>query len=104
MNQLKGKSCNEDSEWRLQKNGKRHFVPRDQVFPLLVVDRSLYVHKNNHFHATTNCKIFVTLRRKTGLLYLKSLLVTRLRNKRLTSPSPPSFQERGGGGGEGEAY
>ena len=33
-------------------NGKREFVPRDQVFPLIVVHCFLLLHKNKWFHAS----------------------------------------------------
>ena len=33
-------------------NGKREFVPRDQVFPLIFVCCLLLLHKNKYFHAS----------------------------------------------------
>ena len=33
-------------------NGKREFVPRDEVFPLIVVYCFLLVHRNKWFHAS----------------------------------------------------
>ena len=41
-------------------NGKREFVPRDQVFPLIVVYCLLLLHKNKLFHASfihKNCSV-----------------------------------------------
>ena len=67
----------------------------------------------NPFHATTSCKNVETLSRKNNLSCFKSLLVTGLWDKILTSPLPPfkvvppSFEhglvllatlKRGGGG------
>ena len=33
-------------------NGKREFVPRDEVFPLIVVYCFLLLHRNKWFHAS----------------------------------------------------
>ena len=33
-------------------NGRREFVPRDQVFPLIVVYFFLLLHRNKWFHAS----------------------------------------------------
>ena len=35
----------------LKSNGKREFVPSDQVFPVLVVYCSLFLHTNKKLHA-----------------------------------------------------
>ena len=45
----------EKSRFTLTKNGRREFVPRDQVFPLFSIYSLLLLHKNKQFYPSHKC-------------------------------------------------